>query len=325
MEDGTDAFGIYENGGAAACHAYWMVKAHNVLGRKEEARLIFCPLLKSYAACGFQGRSDNGLSKDWKNWRGDCWGCEGFPMDVYRACSLCAMSWRDNTPMGQALFCRIHDLSIRFATLHCKVLYTVYSDRMDNRPIEAALDQVRCLRDLVIRRRRFHGYSGRARMVCGVLALLHAAILSSRIVPETNLSHLLGWGIVLALALAINYGAVAWWFVSHPDVRRQPALLKPALDAVPALAAGGVLTIALISAQHYDLLFGSWMLMYGLAQTTYRSALPRGVYWTGLVYMVCGALLLVRPVPFTQPWSMGVVFILGEMAGGICLLNPEED
>lgn len=83
LEDGTDAFQIYENGGATACHAYWMVKALYALGRKEEARSIFYPLLESYAAGDFQGRGDNGLSKDWKNWNGDCWGYEGFLMDAY--------------------------------------------------------------------------------------------------------------------------------------------------------------------------------------------------------------------------------------------------
>jgi hypothetical protein len=161
--------------------------------------------------------------------------------------------------------------------------------------------------------------------VCGGLALLATGALSFARIPANPMSHLIGWGIVLACALLINYGAVVWWFISHPDVRRQPALLKPALDAIPALAAGGVLTIALVTHQQFDLLFGSWMLMYGLAQTTYRSALPRGVYWTGLVYMACGTLLLLKPIPFIQPWPMGVVFFLGELAGGMCLLNPEED
>jgi hypothetical protein len=196
---------------------------------------------------------------------------------------------------------------------------------MDDDSIEEAVANVRRLRDLVMRRKRFHGYSGRARMVCGVVALVAAAILSSGYVPTNQHAHLIGWGVVLAAALLINYGALAWWFVSHPEVQSQPALLKPALDAIPALATGAVLTIALIHGNHYDLLFGTWMLLYGLAQTTYRSALPRGVYWTGLVYMMCGALLTLKPAPFTQPWPMGIVFFLGEIAGGICLLKPEED
>lgn len=162
-------------------------------------------------------------------------------------------------------------------------------------------------------------------MACGALALMASAILASKRIPAENTAHLIGWSIVLLLAIIINYGAVAWWFVSHEEVRRNPAMLKPALDALPALAAGALLTLALISSRQFNLLFGTWMLMYGLAQTTYRSALPRGVYWTGLVYMACGAMLIVRPLPFTTPWPMGVIFFLGEMAGGICLLQQEEE
>ncbi len=82
-EDGSDSFQIYQNGGATACHAYWTVKALYSLGRKEEARAIFYPLLEGYSAGDFQGRGDNGLSKDWKNWKGECWGYEGYLMDSY--------------------------------------------------------------------------------------------------------------------------------------------------------------------------------------------------------------------------------------------------
>ncbi len=85
LEDGTDAFQIYENGGATACHAYWLVKALYTLGRKEDARAIFYPLLEGYAAGDFQGRGDNGKSKDWKNWKGECSGYEGFLLDGYLA------------------------------------------------------------------------------------------------------------------------------------------------------------------------------------------------------------------------------------------------
>jgi len=200
-----------------------------------------------------------------------------------------------------------------------------YHVAMNEEFIDDALAQFRNVRDIVVRRRRFHGYSGKARMACGVVALTGALILAYGPVPVTESAHLLGWGVVLAAALAMNYGALVWWFVSHPEVRAEPTLLKPALDAVPALAGGAVLTIALIAAKQFHLLFGTWMLLYGLAQTTYRNALPRGVFYTGLMYMGCGALLLLLPQPFTHPLPMGSVFFLGELVGGFCLLKPEDD
>ncbi len=191
--------------------------------------------------------------------------------------------------------------------------------------IDEVLAQFRGVRDIVMRRRRFHGYSGKARMACGVVALAGSLVMALGPVPATTSAHLFGWGLVLAAALVLNYGALAWWFISHAEVRAEPALVKPALDAVPALAGGAVLTVALIAAKQFHLLSGTWMLLYGLAQTTYRSALPRGVFYTGLVYMACGSLLLVFPQPFTNPLPMGTVFCLGELVGGLCLLKPEDD
>ncbi len=83
--DGSDGFQIYENGGATACHAYWTVKALYKLGRKDEARRILFPMLKSFAEGSFQGVCAGGNSKDWKDWRGGCWGYEGFLCDGYLA------------------------------------------------------------------------------------------------------------------------------------------------------------------------------------------------------------------------------------------------
>lgn len=85
LPDGSDAFQIYENGGATACHAYWTIKALYKLGRKEEARRIFFPMLKSFADGSFQGVCENGSSKDWKDWSGNCCGYEGFLSDGYLA------------------------------------------------------------------------------------------------------------------------------------------------------------------------------------------------------------------------------------------------
>lgn len=84
-EDGLDAFQIYENGGATHCHAYWTVKALYRLGRTDEARKIFYPILRSFAAGTFQGFGPNGLSRDWCDWSGVCHGYEGFLSDGYLA------------------------------------------------------------------------------------------------------------------------------------------------------------------------------------------------------------------------------------------------
>ncbi len=82
-DDGADGFQYYENGGATGCHAYFTVKALYQLGRRDDARRIFLPMLAGYAAGNFQGFCADGMSKDWRDWQGGCHGYEGLLVDNY--------------------------------------------------------------------------------------------------------------------------------------------------------------------------------------------------------------------------------------------------
>ncbi len=82
-EDNLDGFQIYENGGATACFTYFTINALQKLNRHEDANRILLPLLKSMSEGNFQGRGENGRTKDWKTWSGESWGYEGFLVDNY--------------------------------------------------------------------------------------------------------------------------------------------------------------------------------------------------------------------------------------------------
>jgi hypothetical protein len=83
LEDGSDGFQIYENGGATSCYVYFTLRALQQSGMKAEAMTIMRPLMKSMTAGAFQGKCENGMSRDWKDWKGGCWGYEGFLVDNY--------------------------------------------------------------------------------------------------------------------------------------------------------------------------------------------------------------------------------------------------
>lgn len=89
LEDGTDGFQIYENGGATACYSYFIVDALQKLKRYQAAQKILHPILKSISEGNFSGSCANGMSKDWKTWNGECWGYEGFLCDGYMALLAC--------------------------------------------------------------------------------------------------------------------------------------------------------------------------------------------------------------------------------------------
>ena len=85
LDDGSDGFQYYENGGATGCFAWFMVKALYQLGRRADARRIFLPMLAGYAAGNFQGFDADGKSRDWRDWKGGGHGYEGLLVDNYLA------------------------------------------------------------------------------------------------------------------------------------------------------------------------------------------------------------------------------------------------
>lgn len=185
--------------------------------------------------------------------------------------------------------------------------------------IHDALSQVKKLQSLVLERKNFRGYSGKTRMGGGLVALLSAVVLANAGIPETNISHLIGWGVVLIVSLTINYGALFIWFLFSAEARRSLERLMPAIDAIPALAVGAFASLAFILHDQYNLLPGMWMSLYGLVHIPYRHNLPGANYLVGLFYIICGAVFLIFPMPFTDPWPMGLVFFAGETAGGMIL------
>ena len=188
--------------------------------------------------------------------------------------------------------------------------------------VHDALSQVRRLRQLIVEKRSFRGYSGVARVISGALALTVAGVLLGWGESRPAAFHLAAWGAVAAVALLLNYGAMAAWFLFDAEVGRQPGRLMPAADALPALAVGAALTVALVLRGQYDLLFGVWMTSYGVAHVAHRQSLPGGTYAVGLFYLLAGTLCLLVPgISFRDPRPMGIVFFVGEWAGGYALIR----
>ena len=186
--------------------------------------------------------------------------------------------------------------------------------------LKEALNSVRQIQRTVLERQRFRGYSGRTRMLSGLIAFLGAALMASPIYPQHRLAHLVGWGVVFVIALLINGAAVIYWFLFDPRVGRDVFRLRPLLDPIPPLFVGGVLTAALILHGEYDYLFGVWMCMFGLSNLSSHYVLPRAIALVGLFYVACGTVWLLHPgAGLLDPWPMGLVFLAGEVTAGLIL------
>jgi hypothetical protein len=188
--------------------------------------------------------------------------------------------------------------------------------------LDEVVEQVRRIREQLCDREMFQGYSGFARMASGLAALAGMLILASGRVPADPWAHLAVWAGVLALSLVFNYGALAHWYVRSPAARRGLLALKPAVDAIPVLAAGAFLSLASVRAEAFDVLFGVWMCLFGLVHVASRHTLPRANYALGLAYIGAGAVCLLSPsIRFLNPWPMGVTFFIGESLGGWILVR----
>ena len=185
--------------------------------------------------------------------------------------------------------------------------------------IHDALGQVRKMQELILAKRNFRGYSGTARVLGGITALAGASFICFLPVAHNPNSHLLVWGIVLCFSLILNYGALFWWFLFDREVKRDMRKLLPAIDALPALGVGAILTVALVLHHQYGLLFGVWMTLYGLVHFSYRTSLPGANCVVGLFYILCGAACLFLFNDFFNPWPMGITFFIGELLGGLIL------
>ena len=187
--------------------------------------------------------------------------------------------------------------------------------------IHHALAQVRELQKKILENQRFKGYSGRARAIGGTIALFSAFIMSSPQFPDNTAAHALGWGILALIGVLLNFGALIHWFLFDPTVKRDIRRLKPTLDALPAILVGGVLTFAMLVNGLHQFLFGVWMSLFGLANLASRHVLPRRIWMVGLYYIICGSfyLFFANENTFLNPLPVGILFFIGEWAGGTIL------
>ena len=185
--------------------------------------------------------------------------------------------------------------------------------------LQDALSLVHQLKKTLLDTQAFHGYSGPMRAVSGTVALAAAAVLWSPLVPDTRPAYALGWGGVFLVALVLNGAAVGYWFLHDRGVQRDPNRLRPILDVIPPIGVGALLTGVAIYRGDPDYLYGIWMCMFGLTNLASRYVLPWPIGLVGVFYVVCGTLVLLMGLPFSNPWPMGVVFFLGEWASGAIL------
>lgn len=172
--------------------------------------------------------------------------------------------------------------------------------------IERALADIAEVRQRLAVTQRFHGYSAVAAASSGAFAMA-AGVVQLLVVPLPHTAHqghvyFAIWFVCCALAVTVNYGAIAHWFVNDATARERWQTATVGLSILPALVFGAMLSIALLRADLFAFLPGVWYGCYGVGLFASRATLPRGAVPLAAAFMLAGFGLLLTPADVALAW-----------------------
>jgi hypothetical protein len=168
---------------------------------------------------------------------------------------------------------------------------------------------------------RFDGYSGPAAIASGVAAIL-AGLVQAVLAPEPHTAaerqaYLTIWLVCLGIALAINYGAILVWRTRNRSAQAKIQIRTVGMSILPAVAAGGVITLGLVLRGLTDLLPAMWCATYALGLFASRSMVPRDVVFVAVGFgAIATGLFLTPNIHPLAWWIMPSAFGLGQIAIG---------
>lgn len=192
--------------------------------------------------------------------------------------------------------------------------------------LERALTDISAIREQLAQSTEFRGYAPATLAATGAFALLVAAV-QAHWLPESTTNMRLFIAIWSATA-AVCVTLIAVETVHHS--RRAHgglamAMLQAALEHfLPAVVAGGLVTVALLELAPQDLwmLPGLWHIFFALGVFPSCRFLPRPTFIVGVWYLACGVvcLALAASSHANSPWAMGITYGVGHLlVAGIVL------
>jgi hypothetical protein len=157
---------------------------------------------------------------------------------------------------------------------------------------DRAIENISFIRRTMEASGTFTAVSGVGGVAMGVIALIAAAYASRFPSPEPRVRVWIGAAVVAAAVSGIA-------IVKKARRRREAALTGPgrrfALNFMPALVAGAVLSVVLYRAGLTTLLPGTWLLLYGTGVVTGGAFSVRVVPAMGVAFMLLGVGALAAP------------------------------
>jgi hypothetical protein len=192
--------------------------------------------------------------------------------------------------------------------------------------LDQALSQISEIHAHLARGEVYRGYRPIPVAFSGIAALAAAALQPAVIGASGAKGFVLFWLLVAALSGLVCGGAIAYNYLAREDEFQRRRTRKVVGQFVPSLAAGGLITAALVArgGGWTALLPGLWSTLFGLGVFSSRPYLPRDAGWVALFYLVAGALLLAAGERALAPWGMGLTFGLGQIGAALVLYRDLE-
>jgi hypothetical protein len=187
------------------------------------------------------------------------------------------------------------------------------------RDLNRALTDISVIREQLARDTEFRGYGPVALAATGILALIVAAAQALWLGQPAAHVHLYVWLWVATAAVSvvvIGTETIQRSRRAHGDLA-VPMLQSAVEQFLPAIVAGGLLTVALlqVAPQSLWMLPGLWQIVFSLGVFASCRFLPRPMFLVGVWYLACGlgCLALVPSEQRFSPWVMGVPFGIGQL------------
>ena len=165
---------------------------------------------------------------------------------------------------------------------------------------DRAMDNLQYIRETMERSASFTHVSGAGGVMMGSVALAAAALATTAASPAEWVTI---WLVAAGIALA-----VAVLFMARKSRADGSTLLtgpgrKFAWTVTPPLAAGAVLTVALVRVGSIDMLPGMWLLLYGAGVVAGGSHSVRPIPIMGAGFMLVGLAALLAPSGWDTMWG----------------------
>jgi hypothetical protein len=185
--------------------------------------------------------------------------------------------------------------------------------------LNRALTDISVIRGQLARDTEFRGYGPVALAATGLLALLVAGAQALWLKDAAAHMHLYVWLWVATAAVSlvvIGSETIQRTRRAHGDLA-VPMLQSAVEQFLPAIVAGGLLTVALLRVAPTSLwmLPGLWQVVFSLGVFASCRFLPRPMFLVGVWYLACGlGCLALVPIELRlSPWVMGIPFGVGQL------------